>query len=94
MREHLIELRKGTKDIGQRSNCGFQSDFNKYGEDKFVLHILEKDVKPEDVRSRESYWIEEYRSSDPQYGYNLISEKRVGGFEVVQGTPPKPDKPH
>lgn len=90
MREHLNALRKGTKDICRRVNCGFQSDFDTYGEDKFVLHILETDVKPEDVRSRESYWIEQYRAAEPQYGYNLSSERMVGGFEVVPGLPPKP----
>ena len=90
MREHLNALRKGTKDICRRVNCGFQADFDKYGESNFKLHILEGNVAQEDLRSRESYWIEEYRSSDPQYGYNLSSERMVEGFEVVDGIPPKP----
>lgn len=93
MREHINALRKGTKDIGQRTNCGFQSDFDKYGESKFKLHILEKNVPQEDLRSREAYWIERYMAADPRYGYNLCSEKMVGGFEVVDGLPPNLSTP-
>lgn len=90
MREHLNALRKGTKDNCRRVNCGFQSDFDKYGESNFKLHILEKNVPQEKLRSRESYWIEQYRSSDPRHGYNLSSERMAEGFELVDELPPIP----
>lgn len=91
MKEHLAELREGRKDNGQRQNCGFQSDFDKYGVDNFKVHILEENVQPDEVRARESFWIESYHAADPNYGYNLLTERRIGEFQLVKGLPPLKD---
>jgi len=92
MREHLTELKKGIKDIGGRKNCGFQDDFNKYGESCFEVYILEENVYPEHAQERESLWIEEYQSNDPEYGYNRSLWKPPSGFAVKNGLPPNLQK--
>lgn len=54
-----------------------QSDYNKYGKDKFKVEILEKIYNIEDSSSRERYWIEKLDSINN--GYNMI---RGGGGSV------------
>lgn len=92
MREHLYELRNGSKrrrgEHG-REDTDFQKDFTRYGESGFEVYVLEESVSPSDVCEREAAWIEEYRSAECQYGYNIDDGRSVGGFSIKQGLPPK-----
>lgn len=94
IREHFTELRRGQKTAfvykGPRALSMFQTDYNKYGEDAFEVYILEQDVPPEKCKEREAYWISEYHSVDPRYGYNRYDEhlKPIGPVPKA-GLPPK-----
>lgn len=73
---HLHYLRNG-----RHSNKYLQAAWNKYGEDNFrfcLFHDITKDVlglsRPEVDRLLDEYeiaWIDFYKASDPEYGYNL-----------------------
>jgi len=50
-----------------------QNSWDLYGYDFFVFEIIEKCETNEDVLlSREQYWLDELRASDPAIGYNLV----------------------
>lgn len=46
--------------------------FQKYGVDSFHFDILEECPRDK-LNEREKYWIAFYRSSDPEYGYNMTA---------------------
>ena len=56
--EHKCKLRKGT-----HGNPILQEAWNKYGENAFVFVVLENTSK-EDIRTREQYWMEKFRSDE------------------------------
>lgn len=93
IREHFLELRKGKKTEYRpgygRVSSDFQVDYNKYGEEYFEVYVLETDVPPEKCKEREAYWIKEYNSTSPQFGYNKLDERLFVMPEVIKGTPPK-----
>lgn len=92
IKEHFSELRRGLKSICTypgRTVSQFQSDYNKYGEESFDVWVIERDVPPERCKEREAYWISEYNSADPRFGYNRLDEKlkpRIPPY--IEGTPP------
>lgn len=80
IREHFYELRKGQKtyysaDKTERTASRFQKDYIKYGEDSFDIFILEENVPPDLCKEREAFWIAEYNSANPVYGYNKLDEQ-------------------
>lgn len=94
LKEHAHELRKCAKTVNGkygREISDFQRDYNKYGEDAFESYLLEEEIPPDTVQAREAYWIDQYRATEPEYGYNKKSEQVSRGFSVVKrGAPPKP----
>lgn len=91
LREHLNELRSGLKDPGGRKNCGFQRDYDTYGESAFEVYILERAVPPEDAQNREAFWIREYRATNPNFGYNRSDgiAARPKTLPIIPGKPKK-----
>lgn len=69
-KEHLRSLRKL-----KHHNEHLQKAFNKYGEDKFKLTILEEIQNRDELNEKEKYWIAYYNANNIEYGYNLT----VGG---------------
>jgi len=70
--DHLRGLK-----AGKHSNAYLQSVFNKYGETGFVFELVETcDAELKYVR--EQYWIDHYKASDPEFGFNLIHPVRSG----------------
>lgn len=51
---------------------------SKYGKDNFIKEILEECDSRELLNEREVYWIEKYKSTDPNIGYN-IAKGGTGG---------------
>ena len=68
-RDHFSALRRNI-----HPNVYLQSAWNKYGEKAFEYSVLEECTK-EQLDEREIYWIAFYRSTEPEFGYNL----RKGG---------------
>lgn len=51
----------------------FYNAIQKYSWDAFTPEVLESVETAEDANAREQYYIALYRSTDPEYGYNLDS---------------------
>lgn len=51
-----------------------QRAFNKYGEDAFIIDILELIDNPIILLEREQYYLDFYRTYDPEIGYNLCKD--------------------
>ncbi len=62
---HRRELRRGV-----HSNSHLQNAWLRYGEDSFVLEILEQ-CSAGDLDTREQHYIDEYHCLDRQCGYNI-----------------------
>lgn len=65
---------------GNHHNRHLQAAWNKYGEDAFKFQKVEE-CKESLLLEREGYWIENYRSWEREYGYNLI--RIVDGKQIV-----------
>lgn len=62
--EHKWELNNQ-----KHRNIYIQRSWNKYGEDKFSIEIIEECL-PEMLNERETYWIRHFNSTDNSIGYN------------------------
>lgn len=69
--QHKVELRKN-----EHYNKYLQHAWNKYGEENFKFEIVEEHDK-ENLREREIYWINEYRTLYAETGYNLVDESKT-----------------
>lgn len=97
IRSHFGELRGGRKKMrdrnGRITKADFQLDYDKHGECAFEVVILEEKIGYLESLRREQYWIEEYQTTDPRYGYNHRKEKYTGRtIPIVKELPPKPKK--
>jgi group I intron endonuclease len=70
--DHLRGLKSG-----KHTNAYLQSAFNKYGETNFVFEMIET-CDAELRYIREQYWIDQYKASDPEFGFNLVHPVRAG----------------
>lgn len=66
-RQHKSKLK-----ANKHPNQHLQYAYNQYGLEAFKYEILEE-CTLEQRNEREIYWIEYYKSTDPNYGYNLQS---------------------
>ena len=64
IKKHIKTLISGTN-----RNENLQNAYNKYGTGNFTIEIIEECSK-ESLDEREIFWIDYYKSYDPQYGYN------------------------
>lgn len=67
----------------------FVQDFAKYGKEGFCVYVLEEDVPPLMCDDRERFWINEYNSTDPRFGYNRQGKKQFNGIENLMPGLPK-----
>lgn len=77
------EVRWGENGEGYLNNKHFSRSIDKYGWDNFSHEILEENLGELKARHEEMRLIKEYKSNDPDYGYN----KSKGGEKV-------PHRPH
>ncbi len=95
IKEHFYDLRQAKKrktvKKGVRTSTHFQEDYNRYGESAFEVYILQENVDPEKSKEAEAFWIGEYKSTNPDFGYNVFDERmRPIESAVKHGIPPKP----
>jgi group I intron endonuclease len=64
--KHYNELRKGT-----HKNIHLQNAWNTYGEQNFEFNVIENVDDKNMLIEREQYYIDQYDSSNPMYGYNI-----------------------
>lgn len=67
----------------------FVQDFAKYGKEGFCVYVLEEDVPPAECDVRERFWIDEYNSTDPMFGYNRQGKNQFSGIENLMPGVPK-----
>lgn len=97
IRSHLTDLRAGRKkgrdQNGRITKADIQLDYDKFGESAFEVVVLEENVGYLEGLRREKFWIEEYQTTDPRYGYNRRAEKHTGRtIPIVRELPPKPKR--
>jgi|WetSurMetagenome_2_1015567.scaffolds.fasta_scaffold35335_2 hypothetical protein len=68
--DHLYELRNERK-----KNLHFQNAFKKYKEENFIFEEILSVLNKEDLGKYEQFFIKEYKTYIPDYGYN----KTLGG---------------
>ena len=71
-KENLINKLKNNEHKNQR----LQDAWNKYGENFFEFSIIEKVPDIDTLSERKKHWINEFRSNEIEYGYNLELYKR------------------
>lgn len=77
-------------------NTHLQNAWDKYGGENFSFETIEIiDGSEEDIRKREQYWLDYYRSYDYNLGYNM-SHYAIGGggYEVSDDTRKKLSEAH
>ena len=94
IKEHFSELKKEQKRTYKYPGyveADIQRDYNKWGEAGFEVYVIEEGVSPASRKEREAFWIEEFKTSNPSFGYNKRDE-RIKGLpaEIKRGVPPKP----
>lgn len=71
-------------DNNMHSNPYLQAAYNKYGRRDFKFYVLEKGICPLRIDEREVYWISNFKSTDPDYGFNLKPGGKNPGFSPMQ----------
>ena len=84
---------------GNHRNPYLQRAYLKHGRDNFEFQVIEI-VSEDTLDMRECFWIEFYKSTHPQYGYNLETggnkckhlskETKIKISEAQKGIPRKP----
>lgn len=71
---------------GYRKNISFYEDIQKYGWDNITHEVLYKNLSPDEARRIEIKLIGDYRSANPQYGYNIDEGGRISPLPYVWTT--------
>lgn len=86
--QHFLQLRKGNHPQSE-----FQKDFDFYGPKGFTVFTVEENIPHDEHLDREMAYTLEYRSYDPEFGYNRYTKKIEaavhGYFDEKKGKPPK-----
>lgn len=64
--EHRRNLEKGI-----HNNVIMQNAYNKYGKETFVISLVEEVKNYEDLRDREDFWVQHYKSLSSFGGFNI-----------------------
>ncbi len=64
----------------KRNSCHLQSAWDKYGKQNFVFEIIEY-VCENFLAEAEQFWIEDKKSWDKRYGYNI--ERIINGHKII-----------
>lgn len=73
-RDHFRLLKSNKHD-----NSYLQRSWNKYGEENFLFHIVERNISLDQLFEREIYWINYKHSIDHEFGYNMNLPNTNGG---------------
>lgn len=68
--EHRRALEKGI-----HNNRIMQNNFNKYGQKKFIIKVVEEIKDTKKLTNRENYWANYYNSFDKNKGFNICPIK-------------------
>lgn len=70
---HDLEYRKRSHFEDASANRGyyFHRALCKYGVENFDWQVIDEAATEQELNEKEKYWIQFYKSFDPQFGYNL-----------------------
>ena len=77
--QELSVRRQQHLDSVKYNNSGcrlFKRALNKYGENNFIWKVIDTAISREELNLKESFWIEFFRTTDVDFGYNL----KGGGY--------------
>ena len=75
-RKHISEAKY--EESGKRKHNYFHNAIIKYGEDNFIIELIEEVNSKDELDKREDYWISYYDSTNKSKGYNLMSGGQSG----------------
>ena len=88
--QHFRELANNNKTMRfskfNRGNTPWQDDYNKYGKDAFKVYVIKRNVSATEAKREEFFYIEKYKSNDPDFGYN-IRPTITREVEFIEGEP-------
>lgn len=70
---HKKELIAGT-----HNNKHLQNAWNKYGEDSFEFLVIEEVSDINELRNRETYYLQSTKCTNPDIGYNMLDNANIG----------------
>lgn len=76
LRKHIVEARCEAN--GTRPNNYFHNAINKYGEENFVIEIIDSAETLDELFEKEDLWIERLNSTNKDIGYNLMTGGQSG----------------
>jgi group I intron endonuclease len=79
--EHFYELNRNN-----HHNRYLQNAWNKCAPEDFIFTIIEKNVSLKELSKREGYWINEYKSLNKNFGYNLQIIDVNGNYKINEET--------
>lgn len=89
-KRQLVRASQNPKYPGKPSQ--FVSDFAAYESEGFEVYVLERDIPARISRRREDYWICEYQSDNPRYGYNRARSWSEPDTNIIYALPPNLSK--
>jgi len=93
-RAHFSDLKRGAKTVkdlsGKLVNSQWQDDYNTYGKDSFDIFVIEQNIPYELSAVREDYYINLYKATSKEFGYNLIGAQIPNPLDLIYGLPKLP----
>jgi group I intron endonuclease len=71
---HRIYTHKSQLYRGVHHSIYLQRSWDKYGKDNFEFILIEEVKDSNEIMNIEQYWIDYFKSFDPNYGYNMKSK--------------------
>ena len=81
--KNSLELRAGVGGSGYKQCGAFWSAIQKFGWDNIKSEIIEEVDSEELAHSRETFWIEQYQATNPDFGYNRCLTRK-GNTSIAQ----------
>lgn len=87
--QRLNERWNQHKSKAHSNKCNFPicNAINKYGEDSFSIETIDVAQTEQELKNKEIYWIDFYKSTNPKFGYNITLGGESGnGYHHTQET--------
>ncbi|MBO6272764.1 GIY-YIG nuclease family protein [bacterium] len=76
--ERRFESHRKELIAGTHNNKHLQNAWNKYGESSFRFLVVEEVANINELRNRETYYLQSTNCTNPDVGYNLLNNANIG----------------
>ena len=76
--ERRFKTHKDELNSGKHNNKHLQNAWNKYGAENFDFLIIEELFTADDLRDKETYYIQKYNCTNHDIGYNMLNNSNIG----------------